>query len=47
MGEIFPNIPQIPFEGRDSKNKLAFKYYDAKRMILGKPMEDHLRFAMA
>ena len=47
MGEIFPNIPQIPFEGRDSKNKLAFKYYDAKRMILDKPMEDHLRFAMA
>ena len=47
MGEIFPNIPQIPFEGRDSKNKLAFKYYDAKRVILGKPMEEHLRFAMA
>lgn len=47
MNEIFINIPFIKFEGKDSKNPLAFKFYDANRIILGKRMEDHLPFAMA
>ncbi len=47
MSEIFKNIPQIKFEGKDSKNPLAFKYYDANRIIMGKPMREHLPFAMA
>ena len=47
MSEFFPNVPQIKFEGKDSANPLAFKYYDAKRVILGKTMEEHLPFAMA
>ena len=47
MSEFFPNIPQIKYEGRDSKNRLAFKYYDPQRVILGKTMEEHLTFAMA
>ena len=38
MSEIFKNIPVIPFEGPASSNPLAFKYYDADRVILGKPM---------
>ncbi len=47
MSEFFPNIPEIKFEGKESKNPLAFKYYDAKKVIMGKTMEDHLNFAMA
>lgn len=47
MTAIFKDIPNIPFEGAESKNPLAFKYYDAKRVILGKQMREHLPFAMA
>ena len=47
MSEIFKNIPQIPYEGSASKNPLAFKYYDADRIVMGKPMKEHLPFAMA
>ena len=47
MSEIFKNVPKIKFEGRDSKNPLAFKYFDADRIVLGKPMREHLPFAMA
>ncbi len=47
MKEIFANIPYIKYEGKDSTNPLAFKYYDADRIILGKPMREHLPFAMA
>ena len=45
--EIFKNIPQIKFEGADSKNPLAFKFYDAEKEIMGKKMKDYLPFAMA
>ena len=47
MPEIFTNIPRIPFEGSTSRNPLSFKYYDADKIIAGKSMKDHLRFAMA
>lgn len=47
MKEIFKQIPAITFEGPKSKNPMAFKYYDANRMIAGKPMKDHFRFSMA
>ncbi len=47
MKEIFENIPVIPYEGPQSKNPLAFKFYDADRIVLGKPMKEHLPFAMA
>lgn len=47
MAEIFKNIPKIPYEGASSKDPLAFHYYDADRIILGKPMKEHLPFAMA
>ena len=40
-------IPKVRFEGTESKNALAFHYYDANRVILGKPMKDHLKFAMS
>ena len=47
MNEIFNNIPKIKYEGKDTKNPLAFRYYDADRVILGKKMSEHLPFAMA
>ncbi len=47
MAEIFKNIPVIPYEGPESKNAFAFKYYDADRVIMGKKMSEHLPFAMA
>lgn len=45
--EFFPEIKKIQYEGKDSKNPMAFHYYDADKVILGKKMRDWLRFAMA
>jgi len=47
MKEYFANIKKIQFEGADSKNPFAFKFYDPERKILGKSMKEHLPFAMA
>ena len=47
MKEYFQNVPQIRYEGRDSKNPLAFKHYNKDEVILGKKMSEHLRFAMS
>ena len=44
--EFFPGVQQIQFEGRNSDNPLAFKAYDAQRIVAGKSMEEHLRFAV-
>ncbi len=45
--EFFPGIGKIKFEGTKSKNPLAFRYYDANKVILGKKMSEWLKFAMA
>jgi len=45
--EFFPGIGRILFEGRESDNPLAFRWYDENRMIGGKTMKEHLRFAVA
>ncbi len=47
MKEYFPQIGKIPFEGADSKNPLAFHYYEPERVVLGRKMKDWLKFAMA
>ena len=44
--EYFPKIGKIPFEGPESKNPLAFHYYEPERLVMGKKMKDWLRFAM-
>ena len=36
--EFFPGIEKIKFEGKDSKNPMAFRYYDAEKVINGKKM---------
>ena len=43
----FENIPVICYEGANSDNALAFKYYDPEKIVLGKTMKEHLPFAMA
>jgi len=42
---FFGDIETIPFEGPDSTNPLAFRHYDPNEVVLGKRLEDHLRFA--
>lgn len=43
----FPDIRQIQYEGKDSDNPMAFRWYEAERTVAGKPMKDWLRFACA
>jgi xylose isomerase len=45
--EYFPNIGKIKFEGKESKNPLAFRYYDAEKVVYGKKMKDWFKFSMA
>ena len=45
--EFFPGIGKIQYEGKDSRNPLAFRYYDAKKVVLGKTMAEWLKFSMA
>jgi len=45
--EFFPGIGEIKFEGIESRNPLAFRYYDENKMIGGKTMKEYFRFAMA
>ena len=42
----FENVPNIPYEGPNSDNPLAFTHYNADEMVAGKTMRDHLRFAV-
>ena len=44
--DFFADVPQIAYEGPDSDNELAYRFYDKDRVVLGKRMEDHLRFAV-
>lgn len=45
--KFFKNIDQIKFEGRESDNPLAFKWYDENKVVAGKTLKEHLRFATA
>lgn len=47
MSEFFKNIPKIRYEGKNSDNPLAFRYYNPEEVIGGKTMKEHLRFAVA
>ena len=46
MKAAFPDITNIPFEGPQSKNPLAFKHYNADEVVAGKTMREHLRFSV-
>lgn len=45
--EFFKGIGQINYEGPESDNLLAYHWYDENKVVAGKPMKDHLRFACA
>ena len=45
--EYFEEIQTIQFEGRDSDNPLAFKWYEPDRIVAGKSMAEHFKFAVA
>lgn len=44
--EFFTGVDQIKYEGPDSTNPLAFRHYDENKVVLGKSMKEHLRFAI-
>ena len=45
--EYFKGIKEIKFEGKDSKNPFAFKYYNPDHIVAGKTMREHFKFAVA
>ena len=45
--EYFPHIGKIQFKGTESYDPMSYRYYDAERVVLGKPMKEWLKFAMA
>ena len=47
MNEVFAEVKKISYEGRQSKNPLSFKHYNASELIEGKTMAEHLRFSVA
>ena len=47
MTDFLKDIPPIRFEGPDTDNEFAFRHYDADEEVMGKRMEEHLRFAVA
>ena len=47
MTEFFPDVEPIEFAGPDATDELVFRRYDRERVVSGKPMSEHLRFASA
>jgi xylose isomerase len=47
MTEFFKGIPKIRYEGPESRNEFAFRHYNPDEVVMGKRMEDHMRFAVA
>lgn len=47
MKQFFKELPAVQYEGPESRNPHAFKFYNPERVILGKTMREHLPFAMA
>jgi len=45
--EFFKGIGQVKFEGLGSDNPMAFRWYDENRIVAGKPLKEHLRYACA
>lgn len=47
MSEVFKGVNKIEYEGRTSRNPLAFKHYNPQELVGDKTMEEHLRFSVA
>jgi xylose isomerase len=46
LDSFFPITEPARYEGPDSRNPFAFRFYDPQRIVLGKTMEEQLRFAI-
>ncbi len=46
MSEFFKDVGKIKYEGPESNNPLAYRWYDENRMVLGKPMKEQMRMAV-
>jgi xylose isomerase len=44
---VFAEFPTVTYAGRESKEEFAYRYYDAEKIVLGKPLKEWLRFAVA
>src|SRR5579875_1554111 len=44
---VFSSFPTVRYEGPKSESPLAYRWYDQNRVVLGKPLREHLRFAVA
>ena len=47
MSNFFRGIPKVAYEGPETGNEFAFRHYNPDESVMGKRMEDHLRFAVA
>ncbi|MFN3171887.1 MAG: xylose isomerase [Hyphomicrobiales bacterium] len=47
MSHFFGDIPAVRYAGPDSDDTFVYRHYDPNEMVLGKRLEDHLRFAVA
>ena len=45
--QYFPSVGKIAFEGKESKNPMAFHYYNPEQVVAGRKMKDWFRFSMA
>jgi xylose isomerase len=45
--EYFPMVNKVVYEGPQSSNPFAFKYYDENKVVAGKTMKDHFKFSVA
>ena len=46
MSTAYSDLPVVKYEGPQSTNPLAYRWYDAKRVVLGKTLAEHLRPAV-
>ncbi len=44
---IFSQLPTVRYAGPDTSEELVYRWYDADKVVLGKPLKEHLRFAVA
>ena len=47
MSTVFSEFKTVEYEGPQSQQALSYRYYDAKKLVMGKPLGEHLRFAVA
>ena len=45
--EYFKGIEQVQYEGTNSDNPLAYRWYDKEKVVAGKTMKEHFKFSMA